>query len=618
MGQAIPLQVLKGHQVIGYWGYGTHADLEQRLTSTLRQLGKQFGENHVRRCGRSLQTELKQRTSVNDIDRCVWGVAYWGLQEADCDRLPTGTIAALSASGLGQCSGNTADAWATVDDQRFHLGREPFGHVPLYWTQLGQVLWFASRLSLLLPLVETPQISVPAVYSYSCFSYVPTPLTPIAQIQSIAAGTEQIWIADAESQTLLAPNVIRSSEWQEAPEQIQEETIAIAELRALLKDAVARQITDLSDEPVGVLLSGGLDSSIVAALLVETGVKVRAYTLDFGADSPSESPYAAQVAEFLNIPLVNVDASPRRIRQAFRATAQALDLPFGDGATVPLWLLMQTASQDVQVVFNGEGGDQLFAGWTNKPLIAADIYRSTHQAKESFDRQYLRTFHRLWGYEEQLFQPDLAAQLATIMPEGWLQDALNPAFSTTLLHRLRRATLMLKGAQNIQPRATNLGMAHGLQVRSPFCDLPLAQWSFQLAGALHLQAACEKYILKRAVEPWLPPEIVWRQKRGMGVPLTSWCFNELWRELGVWLQPDRLRTQGIWQPHVAARIAAGTFGTLQGRRIGESLWLLLMWQMWHDMALGQASPAFSLSHPFWLPSPLGRLYLQLQRERQQW
>ncbi len=626
MGRVIPLQVLKGHQVMGYWGYGTHADLEQRLTGTLRQLDRQFGENYVRRSDRLPQTESKQGTFTNKAVSCVWGAAYLGLQEADYDRLPTGTIAALSASGLGHGSGNNSDAWATVDDQHlhlgadqhFHLGREPFGHVPLYWTQVGEVLWFASRLSLLLPLIETPQISIPAVYGYSCFSYVPTPLTPIAQIYSIAAGTEQTWIADADSQTLLAPSVTRSLEWQEAPEQIQEESLALAELRSLLKEAVARQSVDHNDEPVGVLLSGGLDSSIVAALLVAAGVKVRAYTLDFGADSLSESPYAAQVAEFLNIPLVKVDASPRRIRQALRATAQALDLPFGDGVTVPLFLLMQAASQDVQVVFNGEGGDQLFAGWTNKPLIAADLYRSTHQAKETFDRQYLRTFHRLWGYEDQLFQPDLAAQLTTILPEDWLQDALNPAFSTTLLHRLRRATLMLKGAQNIHPRATNLGMAHGLQVRSPFCDLPLAQWSFQLSGTLHLQAACEKYILKRAVEPWLPPEIVWRQKRGMGVPLNSWCFKELWQALGIWLQPDRLRQQGIWQPQVAACIATGTFGTLQGRRIGESLWLLLMWQVWHDTALGQAPHAFSLNHPFWLPSPLGRLYLQLQRERQQW
>ncbi|MBD2075703.1 asparagine synthase [Phormidium sp. FACHB-592] len=616
MGHAIPLQVFKGHQVIGYWGFGTQVTLEQQLTNTLRQLGEPFCQKNVRRCGRSPQIEQTQHTPTNDAITCVWGAAYLGWQPTDCNRLPEGTIAALSASGLGDGSGDTLDAWATVDDQCLHLGREPFGHVLLYWTQMGQVLWFASRPSLLLPLIEAPQISIPAVYGYSCFSYVPTPLTPIAQIHSIAAGTEQTWIADSDSRTLLAPSVTRSLEWQEAPEQIQEETLAIAELRSLLKDAVARQITDLNDEPVGVLLSGGLDSSIVAALLVEAGVKVRAYTLDFGADSPSESSYAAQVAEFLNIPLVKVDASPRCIRQALRATAQALDVPFGDGVTVPLFLLMQAASQDVQVIFNGEGGDQLFAGWTNKPLIAADIYRSTHQAKETFERQYLRTFHRLWGYENQLFQPDFAAQMTTIMPEDWLQDALNPAFSTTLLHRLRRATLMLKGAQNIHPRATNLGMAHGLQVRSPFCDLPLAQWSFQVSGTLHLQAACEKYILKRAVEPWLPPEIVWRQKRGMGVPLNAWCFNELWQELG-WLQPDRLRKQGIWQPQVAARIAAGTFGTLQGRRIGESLWLLLMWQVWHDTALGSL-PAFSLNHPFWLPSSLGRLYLQLQRERQQW
>ncbi|HEY9882730.1 MAG TPA: hypothetical protein V6C98_03875, partial [Thermosynechococcaceae cyanobacterium] len=170
MGQVSRSQVLKLHQVIGYWGYGTHADLEQRLTSTLRQLGQPFSDNYVRRIGRSPQTKQKQHTPTNDPVTCVWGAAYLGLQEADCDRLPTGTIAALSASRLGQRSGKTLDAWATVDDQHLHLGadqhfrlgREPFGHVPLYWIQMGQVLWLASRLSLLLPLVEAPQISLPA------------------------------------------------------------------------------------------------------------------------------------------------------------------------------------------------------------------------------------------------------------------------------------------------------------------------------------------------------------------------------------------------------------------------------------------------------------------------
>ncbi|XGV99661.1 MAG: asparagine synthetase B [Leptolyngbya sp. BL-A-14] len=613
MGQLFPLEVLEPHQIVGYWGYGDQAALENWLTDSLRHCNlRHCSELAARRYSRS----PGKACLVESTTECVWGVAYLGLPQADCDHLPARVLVALTASGL-PCPSESAAAWVTQHPDRLSMGREPFGHVPLYWTQIGQIVWFASRLSLLLPLIKVPQVSIPAVYAYSCFSYVPIPLTPIAQIASIAPGAEQTWIADPAARTLSAPTVKRLFEWQEAPDQIQDEVIAVEQLRSLLKDAVACQSADLGDEPVGVLLSGGLDSSIVAALLVEAGVKVRAYTLDFGAESVSELSYAEQVAEFLNIPLIKVDASPRQVRQALLPTAQALDLPFGDGVTVPLFLLMQAASQDVRVVFNGEGGDQLFAGWTNKPLIAAGMYQATHPTETTFDRHYLRTFHRLWGYEQDLFQPEIFTQLAATPPQSWLEYALNPDFSTTLLHRLRRATLMLKGAQNIHPRATNLALAHGLKVRSPFCDIALAQWSFQLSGTLHLQAACEKYILKRAVEPWLPATIVWRQKRGMGVPLTAWCFNELWHDLGRWLNPATLSCQGIWQPHIAARIATGGFGTLQGRRIGESLWLLLMWQLWHHTALGLV-PAFSLNHPFWLPSRLGRFYLQQQRETTPW
>ncbi|PSB35716.1 asparagine synthetase B family protein [Stenomitos frigidus] len=605
MGKAI-LTAIKPHHAVGYWGYGSQADLEQRLT---RVVGTIHNDQFTRQLGQS---------SCKAMQACVWGVAYLGLHPSDCLQLPAGTIAALTASGQCQIIDGTAspDAWATVEGDRFTLGREPFGRMPLYWTQVGQVLWFASRLSLLLPVIETPDISIPALYGYSYFSYVPTPLTPVAQIQSVSAGTEQTWVADQGSLSRLKET--RSFEWQEASDPIEDEAIAVEALRSLLKEAVARQVADLHDEPVGVLLSGGLDSSIVAALLVEAGIKVRAYTLDFGADSLSESPYAEQVAAFLNIPLIKVDASPRRVRDALIPTVQALDVPFGDGVTVPLFLLMQAASQDVRIIFNGEGGDQLFAGWTNKPLIAAGLYQSVQTADEQFEQQYLRTFHRLWGYEAQIFQPAVLAQLSSLTPQAWLHEALNPSFSRTLLHRLRRATLMLKGAQNIHPRATNLGLAHGLQVRSPFCDLALAQWSFQLSGALHLQAACEKYILKRAVEPWLPPEIVWRQKRGMGVPLTAWCLNGLWHELGLWLNPGCLRHEGIWQAHVATQIAAGKLGTIQGRRIGESLWLLMMWQVWQHAVLGTTRSSASLDHPFWLPAVLGQHYLRLQRETRSW
>ena len=561
-------------QWVGYWGYGKPTTLAQSLKIILQQKAKNYN---------------------------------WCISSQ-----PTanGLLATLSASGLpseNQTDTTSPDAWVRVGEDCLTLGRQAFGRVTLYWTQLDQVIWYASRLQLLLPLLTSPSVSLAALYGYSCFSYVPTPLTPVEDIVALPAGIGQTWRVDG-SGYLLSPHSYCLLDWQENPDPIDNEQVAIAQLQTLLKAAVERQIADLRDEPVGVILSGGLDSSIVAALLVQAGIKVRAYTLDLGDSSVPEYPYAEQVAQWLKIPLIKVDATPRQIKPALIPTIQALDLPFGDGVTLPLFLLHQAASHDTRIIFNGEGGDQLFAGWTNKPLIAASIYKAEHpDSNKSFEHHYLRTFHRLWGYESQVFQPAVYAQIQHLQPQNWLYPALDSTSTRSLLHRLRRASLMLKGAQNIHPRATNLAFAHGLQVRSPFCDLPLAQWTFQLSGELCLQGACEKYILKRAVDSWLPPEIVWRRKRGMGVPLTSWCLKEWWRVLGLWLNPGILQAEGRWQPDVAARIAFGDLGgMIQGRRIGEILWLLIVWQLWRSHVLGESVENRSWNHPFWLPYPVWR------------
>ncbi len=565
-------------------------------------------------------------------------VGYWGagdgaaaarslhhLLQADPD--PTwqhrtaafadGILASLSAAGLPTIAVHGdwwPDAWVRLGQansrdaptenlpERLTLGREPFGRVPLYWMQINGVLWFASRLSLLQRLwPTTPTLNQAALYGYSCFSYIPTPLTPFIEIHALPAGVCQTWALEQDG-TLVVVDPQPIWEWQQQLPEIDDEGAAIAQLQTLLKQAVARQIRDVGDRPVGVLLSGGLDSATVAALLVQAGVRVRAYSLDFGDGEQSEYPYAAQVAAWLGIPITRVDASPRTVRRAIAPTMAALDQPFGDGVTVPLYLLHQAARQDVEIVFNGEGGDQLFAGWTNKPLIAAEVYQAAvSNSRPSFAQHYLRTFHRFWGYESQVFQPAVATQFATLDPAQWLTAALDSRYTDSLLHRLRRAGLLLKGAQNIHPRATQLAIAHGLWLRSPFCDLGLAEWSFRLSGRLCLQAACEKYILKRAVDEWLPPDIVWRRKRGMGVPLTGWCVNDWWHDLGRWLNPAVLQAEGIWQPDVAARLVAGEVGSIShGRRIGESLWLLIAWQQWRSQQFPlSATPNWA--HPFWLP-----------------
>jgi len=572
------------YQFVGYWGYGSQSELVGLLDKVIHPY--QY-----------------TKWQYNDLLNIAY--IYNLFDSQPCNLQPDNLhsdeyIASIAASGIK----DSPDIWVKIwEDDNLILGREAFGRVPLYWTRQKEVIWFASRLQLLLPIIEKPQVNIAGFYSYNCFSYVANPLTPVKQIFAVNAGVELIWQKNQQSRTTSLVKSAKILEWRESTEQIQDEATAIVQLQTLLKDGIFRQTKDLHNETVGVFLSGGLDSSVVAALLVQAGIKVRAYTLDFGAVGISEYPYAQQVAEFLNIPLVKVPATPDKIKKALKPTVKALDMPFGDGVTVPLYLLCCAASQETRIIFNGEGGDQLFAGWTNKPLIAASIYQTEHSHKqETFIQQYMRTFHRLWGYEAQIYQPGIYPQIENLHPEHWLQTALDEKFCSSLLHRLRRGTLMLKGAQNIHPRGTNLGLAHGLFVRSPFCDLQLTQWTFRVSGELCLQGACEKYILKRAVENWLPAEIVWRQKRGMGVPLTSWCVNEFWHDLGTWLNPGILRGENRFYPDIAAKVITGELGgSIQGRRIGEILWLLIMWELWRVEVLGEKSGRKSWNHPFWFP-----------------
>ena len=598
--------------LIGYWSDAARKESTDELPHLLTRAltGFDSGESIIRCAnGAHASTHDSAHANGNEHSHPInFGIGVCGRHATlrasastpEDGASPAGLTATLAASGAGF----DADVWVRACGDGLTLGRDAFGRATIFWTQTDDVVWFASRLELLRRVLKRARVSVAGFYAYGCFSYVPAPLTPVENVSAVVAGSETVWRSTRRE---AAPQIIMRDEWREAPAQITGEREAAMNLRRLLEESIVAQLEGSWREPVGVFLSGGLDSSVTAAMLVRAGARVRAYTLDFGSDCFSEVAYAEAVARGLGIALTKIPVTPQRVRGMLAATAARLDGLYGDGVTVPLALLCERARDDVGVVFNGEGGDQLFAGWTNKPLIAASLYEhaagatsdsfANQDAAETFAARYMRTFHRLYGQEAGVYTDAVRRETERIDARAVIARALDPAHTRGLLHRLRRANLMLKGADNIQPRATNLALSYDLDVRTPFCSRPLAEWTFGVSGELWLREGCEKYVLKRAVEHLLPPEVVWREKRGMGVPLTLWLNGQLRRWTQKQLHRRVLASEGLWQADVARRVAGGELsGQVQGRRIGETLWLMLMWRAWSERVL-RSEPARERSRP---------------------
>lgn len=511
------------------------------------------------------------------------GVRYagdgWEISVVNPDGGGERAVISQEGNRIHACLGDSQEAGCavtiTLSDGKPTLAfeQDPFGVRSIVQKQAttpkGEILHFSSSVDGLNISQKIPNpIDEEALVGYCCFSYVPAPRTIYAGVESIIEPGALLEISD----TSALP----------AEERLQD----------LLRAAIQKRLTPGAE--VGVYLSGGLDSSLVAALLVEVGVHPHLFTLDFGPPFNIELPVAQQVAAHLKLPLHIVPATPWQIAGALPETAHALPQPFGDAVTVPLYLLGKAAKDFVTEVWNGEGGDQLFGGWTNKPMIVAHLYDLYAEESRDEVREYLATYHRFWGLTDRLFTPEMRERVAGVDPAQWVRPALCDTRYPELLHRLRAANLRLKGAQNIAPRMAALADAHRLRVRSPFFDSDLAAWTFTLSPEQILAGACEKFLLKQVAAKYLPSEVVWREKRGMGVPATDWCLSR-WRPsrwpiqrlLNHYLSPRRLRTEGRFDPEFVRQLRNGDDPTPESafrrRRVGEKLWLLLMWELWREV-----------------------------------
>ena len=490
----------------------------------------------------------------------------------------------LKSHEFSTLDGAFAAAQWDANSKTLTLLRDPFGVRSLYYLQHQNVFYFATEIKQLLAVPGIPaDLDLIAIHKYLSFSFVPGEDTPIKGIRRLLPG-HILRFADNKI------TIERYFELKEvADPQLDEQAEAARFVRREGLAAVRRRLNGESE--VGLFLSGGLDSSAVAVWLKEAGANVRAFTLDFG-EASLEKAQAESVAQVLGIPLQAIPLDGSELLPLMEQLVHRLDLPFGDAVTGPLYLLNRAAKQaGLTAVFNGEGGDQLFGGWASKPMVAAAIYSGVvDDDDDSHEEQYLRSYHRFYGFEEQLYAPAFLAQITPGQRRALLQPHLNSASVHGFLNRVRLTDISLKGSQNILPRAERVSNAWGVDMRVPLFDRALAEASFRIPASLKLHGACEKYVLKLALQNKLPEEIVWRRKFGMGVPITDWLLGRKGQStpgtlstiLNDVLSDAAIERRGLLQSAFVAKLRSGIdeAGETRRRRVGEKLWALLMLELW--------------------------------------
>ncbi|MQY28011.1 asparagine synthetase B family protein [Nocardia aurantia] len=463
-------------------------------------------------------------------------------------------------------------ALAIADGADLLLVRDHVGGRTLFHARSGGT-WAAS--TSLRALTRWPDLrtglNLPAVQSFLSFAYLPGRDTLLRDVYEVLPGRC----------LRLRPDGSSSEEIFWEPREFEEDGPAggfARGLRELLEDATARRLP--AGEPVGVLLSGGIDSSLVTALTAKLHDQpVRTYSISFGDTMPNELAYSGLVAAHCHTRHRVLTVSGEAVAARLAETMGLLDCPVGDPLTVPNLMLAEAVAADgAAVVLNGEGGDPVFGGPKNLPMLIFELSRDDPDPRARA-RAYLDSYRKCHADLPILLSPEVRAALADAPP---LTDVFTPylrqGHMRGLLNQLLHANLRTKGAHHILSKVERITTAAGVQGRSPLFDRAVIDYAFRIPQRYKLAGTSEKWILKQAVRDLLPDTIVDRPKSGMRVPVQQWLAGPL-RELGHDLLLGRsARARGLFREDTIRAWLEGR-GALLPRQ-GGKLWLVLSLELW--------------------------------------
>ncbi|MFE7978895.1 asparagine synthetase B family protein [Streptomyces shenzhenensis] len=487
--------------------------------------------------------------------------------------------ARLGAQGIALAEGMFALAVHDGDD--LVLIRDHVGARTLFYARAADAWAAATSLRALRrwPALGT-RMNLSAVRSFLTFAYLPGDETLLEGVREVLPGRVLRLAADG--------TVTETVHWEprerlDAPPGGSDDHVLT--LRALLEEATARRLPDA--EAVGVLLSGGIDSSLVTALAAKLhSHPVHTYSISFGDELPNELGYSGLVAAHCHTRHRVLTVSGTAVAARLADTAALLDSPVGDPLTVPNLMLAEAVAGDgLRTVLNGEGGDPVFGGPKNLPMLVQEMHAGTPGAAGSpwyEDRAtaYLRSYRKCWTDLPQLLTADaLSALEPAPPPQRFVEPYLTgPDRMTHLLNQLLHCNLRTKGAHHILTKVERLTASQGLQGRAPLFDRRVVDHAFATPPALKLRGTAEKWVLKEAVRDLLPATVVDRPKSGMRVPVQQWLSGPL-RELGGDLLLGRAaRRRGLFRPDTVRTWMRGE-GTLLPRQ-GGKLWLVLTLELW--------------------------------------
>jgi asparagine synthase (glutamine-hydrolysing) len=509
-------------------------------------------------------------------------------------------------------------AIALWDDRskRLVLARDRAGEKPLYYWRGGGPLVFGSEIKTLLayPGVSR-ELDRTALREYFFYGYFPSPASVYSEIKKLPAAHTMV-VERGEIQIKpywqLKDYLRPAGGGGIAPRG--EEEIA-EELRGKLREAAVSRL--VSDVPLGVFLSGGVDSSTLVATMSElTPGNVNSFSVAFPHKTFNEEPYASRVARHFQTKHHVFTADDRALRGAFDFLSGQLDEPVADPAVIPTYLLSKFARSEIKVALSGEGSDELFGGYPTHlgARLAAQYLRLPRVLRRQFFERltsllpvsagavplglFFRRFlanaerdpaerHQIWFG---MFSPTELDQL--FAPEWRGPQAPSETVFTPLIRVLEGARFEDDLAKllfidfrmyledNLLVKIDRASMACSLELRTPFLDHRLIEYAAGLPSSLKVRGITLKHILKKAVEKWLPHEIVHRQKRGFSVPIADWMRGELRPLVEATLNEEKLKRDGIFNATFVRRLLDEHWrGTADHRK---NLWTLLAFQTWYD------------------------------------